>query len=522
MGQVEAQAIHYIAREDIQMNKNAPTITILLVDDDPMSLEMLAIVLSPLNCRILKAASGEEALATIDTEKKVDLILLDVFMPGISGFETLQKIRQHHPNRNILTMMVSSNNDNLESSFIMGANDFVSKPYKPEEIRLRVTNLLKSRWVAESASRSKQEFLANMSHEFRTPLNGIVGMTQLLSMTTVDAEQQEYLEALEESTERLQELFNNVLNYSQLEAERMIIEPACFNLRKCIESALGLFQQKCERNHLSTQVNLSANFPDQIIADNVTLLNVLFHLVGNAVKFTRQGGIAVNARFEEQCDKNFVVHMEITDTGVGIPKDALSKIFDVFTQADGSYTRSFEGAGLGLAISRKNIELMGGNIFAESEVGQGTTMHLTFPAHLPLEQEAINEAKQAQSSANDQLTILLAEDNDINYRVGMELLQDLGHTVVRAVNGKEAFEKWQEMEFDLILMDIEMPIMSGSEAAESIRKREQDVGKHIPIIALTAYSMSGDRERFLSGGFDGYVAKPYKIQTLLDEINGCL
>lgn len=509
------------------MNKSraSQTTTILLVDDDPISIKMLAIILSPLNYRILKASSGEEALAMVEMEKEIDLILLDVFMPGLSGFETLQRIRQYHPNRNILTIIVSGSSDNLESSFVMGANDFISKPYNPEEIRLRVTNQLKSRWVAESANRSKQTFLATMSHEFRTPMNGIVGMIQLLGMTNLDEEQKEYLEVLEGSTLRLQELFDNVLNYSRLEGERITIVPSAFSLRNCIESALSLFQNRCDSNNLTTHINIADNFPDQIIADNEMLLNVLFHLLGNAVKFTRQGGITVNARLEAQYGDNVAVHLEIIDTGVGIPKDALPVIFNAFTQADSSYSRSFEGAGLGLAISRKNIELMGGGISVESEVGQGTTIYLTFPAHLLPAHPLRNKAEASPPSdgkTREGLTILLAEDNDINSRVSTEMLQDLGHRVVRAVNGKEAFEKWGEINFDLILMDIEIPIMSGSEATEKIRKGEQDTGRHTPIIAVTAYAMSGDRDRFLAGGFDGYVAKPYKRETFLTEINRCL
>lgn len=506
-------------------NYLAAATTILLVDDDPISLQMLAIILSPLNYRILKATGGEEALAIINRENQIDLIMLDVFMPGINGFETLLRIRQHHPNRNMLTMIVSSDSNNLESSFVMGACDFISKPYKPEEVRLRVTNQLKSRWLAESANRAKQMFLANMSHEFRTPMNGIVGMMQLLEMTDLDAAQKEYLDVLESSTQRLQELFDNILNYSRLEGERIAVAPSPFNLHNCIESVLSLFQHKSDYNKLTTHINIPADFPDQIIADNETLLNVLFHLCGNAVKFTRQGGITVNVRLEEQFGNNAVVHIEIIDTGVGIPKDALATIFNAFTQADDSYTRNFEGAGLGLAISRKNIELMGGNISAESEVGRGTTIYLTFPAHLlpghPIRSEA-NQALPSGGMTRESLAILLAEDNDISSRVGTEMLQALGHRVIRAVNGKEAYEKWEEMSFDLILMDIEMPIMSGGEATEKIRRREQDTGRHIPIIAVTAYAMRGDRERFLSGGFDGYVAKPYKRQRLVDEINRCL
>ncbi len=499
------------------MQKTNHDTTILLVDDDKLCLEMLGVILKPLECRLLFVNSGEKALALLKTEPKVNMVLLDLQMPDMDGLEVLQRIRHGYPDKRIPVMIITSDHEKLVTSFSMGADDFVTKPFNPDEIQLRVTNLLHSHWTAEAAIRAKNEFLTNMSHEIRTPMNGILGMLQLLAMTDLTDEQTEYLESVEISSSRLLELLDNILNISRLEAERMTVTPTRFSLRQCIENALGLVALKTASKQLSINIELSSGLPEQIIADSQHLLQILGHVLGNAAKFTEHGAITISADAEEQHGSGISIHIKVIDTGVGIAPDAMHRIFDLFSQADGSAVRRFEGAGLGLTISRKLIEQMGGSIAAESSPGHGTTIHLRFPAIIPPEYYT----KAAAVTITNQLmalTILLAEDNFINCRVATDLLQDQGHKVVVAVNGKEAMQAWESRPVDLILMDIEMPIMSGSEVTGLIRQHEKESGKHIPIIALTAHAMRGDQKRFLAEGFDGYIAKPFRKEDLASEM----
>jgi two-component system, sensor histidine kinase len=499
------------------MQKTNPDTTILLVDDDEFCLEMLSLILKPLEWRLLRADSGKKALELLDREPEIDMVLLDLQMPDMDGLETLQRIRHGYPYRHIPVMIITSDREKLVTSFSLGADDFVTKPFNPDEIQLRTTNLLHAHWTAEAAIRAKNEFLTNMSHEIRTPLNGILGMLQLLAMTDLTDEQTDYLESVELSSSRLLELLDNILNISRLESEQMTVTPTRFSLRQCIDRALGLVTLKTTRKQLSINIELSSDLPEQIIADSQHLMQILGHVVGNAAKFTEQGSITIRVDPEEQHGTGISIHIKVIDTGVGIAPDAMHRIFDLFSQADGSAVRRFEGAGLGLTISRKLIEQMGGSIAAESSLGMGTTIHLRFPAIIPPEY-CTKAAVTPTTGQTKELTILLAEDNFINCRVATNLLEDLGHKIVIAVNGKEAMQAWESRPFDLILMDIEMPIMSGSEVTNLIRQREKESGNHIPILALTAHAMRGDQQRFLDEGFDGYVAKPFRKQDLVSEI----
>ena len=363
-------------------------ITLLLVDDDRLSLDMMRLILSPLSHRILMASNGADALELLKANPDVSLILLDLQMPVMDGFETLEQVRKLTPSRHIPVIVVTSDQEKLAACFRLGAADFISKPYNPDEIKMRVTTILNNCWAKESAKRAKDEFLANISHEVRTPMNGILGMLQLLEMTELSDVQKDYVEQLETSSNRLLELLNNLINISRLETERLTVTQTSFDLRRCISDVLDLVALKTNDKNLTTSADIASDIPPQISADHIHLIQVLANVVGNAVKFTERGGVTIKARLVNGADAVTSVCIDVSDTGIGIPPEWLETIFEEFTQQESSYTRRYEGAGLGLSVSRKLITLMGGSIMAESTVGQGTTIHLSFPAIIPEEYRA--------------------------------------------------------------------------------------------------------------------------------------
>lgn len=483
---------------------------ILIAEDSPTEALKARLILEKQGYQVSQAADGQEALQAAAADKP-DLIVLDTIMPRMTGYEAYQLLKANPQTGDIPVLMLMTNNGATPQPQPLGVDTYIAKPYGPELLLEGVQTAARSRKNGYS-----DNFLAIMSHELRTPLHELVGMTDLLETTALSAEQQQYVNKSKISINALSVMVSDLLEFSELEAGELDLQEQAFDWMALVADTAVLLQTRAEEKGVKLTWQLDESASRWIVGDPKRLRQVLSNLLANAVKFTEKGEVSVIVTTTSRSDDAVGLHFAVRDTGIGIPPDKQHLIFEAFQQSDTTNTRHYGGIGLGLAVANQLVALMGGTLQVTSSGIAGEGSVFEFGLTLPLDKSAAPPPQVTERAENYALQVLLAEDSPTNQLIARANLQKAGHAVTVAENGRIAVEALTMREFDLVLMDVAMPEMDGLEATRAIREMEKNGGngRHIPIIAMTAFAMKGYREKCLEAGMDGYVSKPISAEAL--------
>ncbi len=527
--------------------------TLLIIDDIVDNLMLLGEAMSS-EYKIKVATGGVQGLELALQNPKPDLILLDIMMPGIDGYEVCRRLKADRRTRHIPVIFLSAldkESDELQG-LDAGAVDFITKPFKLEVVRARINTQLEllrmrqqlqtARLKAEAASQSKSVFLANMSHEIRTPMSAIMGMTDLALEKASDHQQRNYLETVKLSADSLLALINDILDFSKIEAGQMELDEHPFMLADAIEAAMRTVSILSKEKGLEITLEIAPHVPAAVAGDSLRFRQIILNLLSNAIKFSEKGVIRINVIVEQAGLETTTLRVSVTDQGIGIKEDKISSVFSAFSQADSSVSRKFGGTGLGLAICRQLCELMDGTIRVESEYGKGSTFSFAVMFGTTSQENILRKSTNSEIMRIRPIRVLLVEDNAANRFLIRVVLEKFKHEVIEAVDGIEALHIMLEDHFDLILSDVQMPKLDGYRLTKIIRaceegkeldpdladKLDSDLisklrqklhGKHRLVISMTANAMSGDKEKCFTAGMDDYLTKPLNQEELAVTLN---
>jgi signal transduction histidine kinase len=528
-----------------ESRSNVHQYQILVVDDDEYVHQLTKMVLRGFNfdghpIQLASALSAKEAIDYLGKNENVAVALVDVVMEtDDAGLQLVNHIRNVYSNNEIRLLIRTGQPGAAPEESVFqdyDINDYLSKTdITAHKLRMALLNALRSyrdirhaadlqkqimmaeqeTRTAAAASEAKSQFLAHMSHEIRTPLNGIIGIADILSQTALTDEQTKYVTTIEKSGEALLSIINDILDFSKIEADKLELEHINFSLNEICESLGNIFIAQLKEKKLNYTFKIDPNIPEFLNGDPLRIKQILLNLVSNSLKFTTQGGIHIDIHCLN-ANGNIQLEFRIIDTGIGIPKDKLNSLFEAFTQVDSSTTRKYGGTGLGLQITKRLIELMGGSIHVESELNEGSTFIFNIVLKHGSDSNMISPDFNSTPATNVDKKILVAEDNRTNQMVISAMLKRLGYEFDICNNGEEAIQTLLNSTYSLVLMDCQMPVLDGFEATRSIRKQASIADT--PIIALTAGATDKEKQQCYDAGMNDFLSKPIKLGLLKDTL----